>query len=139
MTNRHGGVSEGPYESLNLGDHVGDDPEAVRANRERVAVGIGVDRLTMADQRHGARVAVVDRSNAGAGHAGAAEAAAEFGATDALVTAEPGVALAVLVADCAPVVLWDEFRRVLAVAHCGRPGAVLDVVGATVEAMAEAF
>src|ERR1700747_2302441 len=86
VSTRHGGVSTGPYDSLNLGGHVGDDPEAVAENRNRLAAALGVDKLTIADQKHTATVAVVDGALAGRGHDGAADAAAAFPATDAMIT-----------------------------------------------------
>ena len=139
VSTRHGGVSTGAYASLNLGDHVGDDPGAVLENRRRLCAAIGEDRLTVADQQHGARVAVIEAALAGRGHDGAADARAAFPCTDAMVTGAPGVALATIVADCAPVVLYDPVRRAVGVAHCGRRGAVLGVLPATVAAMAGAF
>ena len=139
VTTRHGGCSVGPYAGCNLAFHVGDDPDAVRANRELVCEALGVDTLTVADQQHGRTVAVVEGALAGAGHRSLDDAVARLPATDALVTDEPGVALAVLVADCAPVVLHDPVRHVLAVVHAGRRGAVLDVVGATVDALEATF
>lgn len=139
VSTRHGGVSRGCYDSLNLGDHVGDDHEAVAENRRRLAAAVGADRLTIADQRHTGRVAVVDSALAGRGHDGAADAADAFPATDALITGVPGAALAVLVADCAPVVLFDPVRRAIGVAHSGRAGTVRGVVPKTVAAMAAAF
>jgi hypothetical protein len=139
VTTRHGGVSVGPYASLNLGAQVGDDRQAVLENRGRVAAALGVDRLTIAAQQHTNRVAVVDRSNAGRGHDGVAGSRSAFPATDALVTDLPGVALAVVVADCAPVVLFDPVHRAIGVAHCGRAGTVSGVLPNTVEAMAGKF
>ena len=139
VTTRHGGVSTGVYDSLNLGDHVGDDPAAVLRNRERVAAALGVAALTVADQQHGARVAVVTPDLAGRGMSGVADSVAAFEATDALVTDVPGVALGILVADCAPVVFWDPVHRAVGAAHCGRPGVVAGVLGTTTEAMAHAF
>ena len=139
VTTRHGGVSTGAYASLNLGDHVGDDHEAVLENRRRLCDALGVDRLTVADQQHGARLAVIDPALAGRGHAGAEDARAALPETDAMVTALPGVALATIVADCAPVVLFDPARRVVGVAHCGRRGAVLGVLPRTVETMRATF
>ncbi len=103
VTTREGGTSSGVYGSLNLGDHVGDDPAAVLRNRDLVAAALGVPALTVADQQHGARVAVVTAELAGLGHSGVASSREHFPATDALVTDVPGVALAILVADCAPV------------------------------------
>lgn len=134
VTTRHGGVSEGPYATLNLADHVGDDPAAVRENRDRLAAALGVDALTGMDQQHTARVRVVTADEAGTGHHGGG-----FPATDALVTDVPGVALTVVVADCRPVVLWDAAHHAVGVAHCGRNGVVGGIVGATLAAMREHF
>jgi polyphenol oxidase len=139
VTTRHGGVSTGVYGSLNLGGHVGDDPAAVAENRRRLAATLGVDKLTVADQKHTARVAVVDGRLAGRGHDGVADAAAAFPATDAMITNLPGVALTVLVADCAPVVLHDPVRRAVAVAHSGRVGTIKGVIPQTINAMAATF
>lgn len=139
VSTRRGGVSAGPYASLNLGDHVGDDHEAVLENRRRLCAALRVDRLTVADQRHGARVAVIDAALAGRGHDGAADARAALPGTDAMVTSAAGVALATIVADCAPVVLHDPVRRAVGVAHCGRRGAVLGTLPATVRTMEQAF
>jgi purine-nucleoside/S-methyl-5'-thioadenosine phosphorylase / adenosine deaminase len=139
VTTRHGGVSGGVYGSLNLGGHVGDDPEAVAENRRRLAAALGVDRLTIADQRHTDRVAIVTTGLAGRGHDGTADSVAAFPATDAMITMVPGAALAILVADCAPVVLYDPVRRAAGVAHSGRAGTLRGVVPKTVGAMAAAF
>jgi YfiH family protein len=139
VSTRHGGVSTGPYDSLNLGGHVGDDPEAVAENRDRLAAALGVDRLTIADQKHTATVAVVDGVLAGRGHDSVADAAAAFPATDAMITNLPGAALAVLVADCAPVVLYDPLRRAVGVAHSGRTGTIKGVIPQTIKAMAVTF
>src|ERR1043165_1984831 len=113
VTTRAGGVSAGPYDSFNLGDHVGDDPEAVAANRRRLArdLTLADDHVVWMEQVHGRTVTVVD---------GPRTAAAE--ATDALVTAEPGVAVAVLVADCVPVLLADPAAGVVGAGHAGGVG-----------------
>jgi polyphenol oxidase len=139
VSTRHGGVSAGPYDSLNLGGHVGDDPAAVAENRRRLAAAVGTGRLTIADQRHTATVAVVDAALAGRGHDSVADAAAAFPATDALITALPGVALAILVADCAPLVLFDPVHRAAGVVHSGRAGTLRGVAPRTIEAMTAAF
>lgn len=129
VTGRHGGVSGAPYDELNLGGHVGDEPAAVRENRDRVAAAIGVpsERVLYMNQVHGREVAVVDGPWDG-----------EAPEVDALVTSVPGLALAVLVADCVPVLLADPDTGVIGVAHAGRPGLVAGVVPATVAAMREA-
>jgi YfiH family protein len=128
LTGRSGGVSAGPYATLNLGEHVGDEPAAVRANRAAVAkqLGLAPDRLLVARQVHGAQVEHVT----GAWSGPAPEA-------DALVTAEPGLAVAVLVADCVPVMLVAPAEGVVAVAHAGRRGMAGGVVPAVLAAMAD--
>jgi YfiH family protein len=127
FTDRWGGVSAVPYEELNLGGAVGDDPGAVTANRELAAKTLGVDpaRVVWMNQVHGADVAVVD------GPWGENPAPR----VDAVVTAERGLALAVLTADCVPVLLADPVAGVAAAAHAGRPGMVAGVVPAAVRAM----
>ncbi|OLR94198.1 peptidoglycan editing factor PgeF [Actinokineospora bangkokensis] len=129
VTTREGGVSRAPYESFNLGDHVGDDPAAVAANRGRLAreLGLGADRLVWMEQVHGRTAQVVD---------GPVDGPLE--ATDAVVTAEPGLGLVVLVADCVPVLLADPEAGVVAAVHAGRVGARVGVVPAALAAMAEA-
>jgi YfiH family protein len=126
VTTRSGGRSAAPYESFNLGDHVGDNPVDVAANRQRLAEGIGLppERLVWMEQVHGRTVAVVDGPQEG-----------PVPATDALVTAVPGLALVVMAADCVPVLLADEGTGVIAAAHAGRVGARIGIIGRTLEAM----
>lgn len=126
FTTRAGGASASPYDSFNLGDHVGDDAEAVRANRRRLAdvTGIAPEHFVWMEQLHTNTVTVVD---------GPQPAPVE--ATDAVVTTVPGLALCVLVADCVPVLLSDHSAGVVAAAHAGRMGARNGIVSATVEAM----
>ena len=128
FTRRTGGRSDAPYDSLNLGDHVGDDAAVVAANRQRVAdeIGVGAGHVVYMQQVHGRAVAVVDGP--------VAEPVPEV---DALVTATPGLALAVFVADCAPVLLADRTAGVVAAVHAGRRGLQLDVVGAAMRAMSD--
>ncbi|WP_424887882.1 peptidoglycan editing factor PgeF [Streptomyces sp. XH2] len=127
FTDRWGGVSAAPFDELNLGGAVGDDPAAVRANRERAAVSLGLDPADVVwmNQVHGRDVAVVD----GPWQSG------EVPAVDGVVTARRGLALAVLTADCTPVLLADPVAGVVGAAHAGRPGLVAGVVPATVEKM----
>ncbi|AZM88770.1 peptidoglycan editing factor PgeF [Streptomyces sp. W1SF4] len=128
FTDRWGGVSAVPYEELNLGGAVGDDPAAVRANRTIAAEGLGIDPdlVVWMNQVHGRDVAVVD---------GPWAAGAAVPSVDAVVTARRGLALAVLTADCTPVLLADPVAGVAGAAHAGRPGLVAGVVPAAVEAM----
>ncbi|MFK4067970.1 peptidoglycan editing factor PgeF [Streptomyces sp. NPDC029674] len=130
FTDRWGGVSAVPYEELNLGGAVGDDPEAVRTNRALAAKSLDIDpsMVVWMNQVHGRDVAVVD---------GPWGSDAEVPAVDAVVTARRGLALAVLTADCTPVLLADPVAGVAAAAHAGRPGMVAGVVPAAVEAMVE--
>ncbi|GAA2263563.1 laccase domain protein [Streptomyces ruber] len=130
FTDRWGGVSAAPYEQLNLGGAVGDDPEAVRTNRELAAKSLGLDPADVVwmNQVHGPDVAVVDGPWRSRG-TGAVPS------VDALVTARRGLALAVLTADCVPVLLADPVAGVVAAVHAGRPGMVAGVVPAAVRAM----
>ncbi|WP_210576125.1 peptidoglycan editing factor PgeF [Streptomyces sp. GESEQ-4] len=127
FTDRWGGVSAAPYEELNLGGAVGDDPDAVRTNRELAAKTLGIDPADVVwmNQVHGTDVAVVD------GPWGDRPAAR----VDAIVTVRRGLALAVLTADCTPVLLADPVAGVVAAAHAGRPGMVAGVVPAALRAM----
>ncbi|MFH9064210.1 peptidoglycan editing factor PgeF [Streptomyces coeruleorubidus] len=129
FTDRWGGVSAAPYEELNLGGAVGDDPGAVRANRELAAKSLGVepDRVVWMNQVHGAEVAVVD------GPWGSSE----IPSVDAIVTTRRGLALAVLTADCVPVLLADPVAGIAAAAHAGRPGMIAGVVPAALRAMTD--
>ena len=134
VTTRDGGVSSGPYASLNLGLHVGDDPSRVIENRRRAAAALGLDlgQCVFAHQTHGREVAVVGAADRGRGTTRPEGAPA----CDALVTATPGVGLAIMVADCVPLVLFEPQARVLAVVHAGWKGTVARVAEAAVEAMA---
>ncbi|MFK4102426.1 peptidoglycan editing factor PgeF [Streptomyces sp. NPDC019531] len=129
FTDRWGGVSAAPYEELNLGGAVGDDPGAVRTNRELAAKSLGLDpaRVVWMNQVHGAGVEVV---SAPWGDRPVPE-------VDAIVTTERGLALAVLTADCTPVLLADPVAGIVAAAHAGRPGMVAGVVPAALRAMTE--
>src|SRR6185436_10499677 len=110
-----------------LGDHVGDDPADVAANRARVARELGVpgERLVWMNQVHGTGVTIVDGPQDG-----------PVPDTDALVTATPGLVLCVLVADCVPVLLADPVAGVVAAVHAGREGFRRGVVPAALSAMA---
>jgi purine-nucleoside/S-methyl-5'-thioadenosine phosphorylase / adenosine deaminase len=125
-TTRAGGASAPPFDTFNLGDHVGDDPAAVAANRSRLAkaTGLGDDRIVWMNQVHGDRVVVVD---------GPVEGAIDD--ADGLVTANPRLALAVVTADCVPVLMSDARAGVVAAVHAGRVGAQKGVVVRAVEVM----
>jgi YfiH family protein len=125
-----GGSSRWPYASANLASHVGDEDEAVLANRSALAEALGVPApaMTFMHPDHGRGVAVVTQ---GTGVA----PGAELREVDALVTASPGVGLVALAADCVPVLLADSAARVVAAVHSGWRGLAVDVVGAAVAAM----
>jgi YfiH family protein len=127
FTDRWGGVSAAPYEELNLGGAVGDDAGAVRTNRELAAKSLGLDPglVVWMNQVHGKDVAEVDGPW---GERPVPE-------VDAIVTTRRGLALAVLTADCTPVLLADPVAGVAAAVHAGRPGMVAGIVPAAVRAM----
>ena len=129
FTQRGGGHSRGCYTGLNLSLRVGDDPHAVVANRALLAarMSVDLDHMWIPEQVHGAGVAVVSGRYDEARAAGA----------DALVTRDPTTAVAVLAADCLPVLLADPGAGVVAAAHAGRAGLVAGVLQATVAAMVD--
>ncbi|GAY10633.1 peptidoglycan editing factor PgeF [Pseudonocardia sp. N23] len=128
VTTRAGGRSSGAFTSFNLSRGVGDDPSAVASNRGRLVRELGLSGAVFLQQVHGIRVETVSGPAPGAGVPDLAEA-------DAVVTAEPGVGLAVLAADCVPVLLSDPKAGVVGAAHAGRVGAAAGVVPATLQAM----
>ncbi|MGW1611221.1 peptidoglycan editing factor PgeF [Streptomyces sp. NPDC002285] len=129
FTDRWGGVSAAPYEELNLGGAVGDDTDAVLTNRDLAAKSLGLDpgRVVWMNQVHGTDVAVADgpwRDR-------------PVPDVDVVVTAQRGLALAVLTADCVPVLLADPVAGIVAAAHAGRPGMIAGVVPAALRAMTD--
>lgn len=122
FTLRTGGVSGGPFASLNLGDHVGDDPAAVASNRRRLreALHLPAEPLWL-NQVHGREVARFD---------GAPRPDA-----DAAMALQPGQVCAVLVADCLPVLFADRDGRCVAASHAGWRGLAAGVLERTVEAL----
>ncbi|HVC60627.1 MAG TPA: peptidoglycan editing factor PgeF [Acetobacteraceae bacterium] len=124
---RLGGVSAGPYASLNCSLSGSDSRDAVLENRARAARAIGAEPCALLGltQVHGARVV----------HATVAWAAGEGPRADAMVTARPGIALGIITADCVPVLFCDAEAGVVGAAHAGWRGAVAGVLEATVAAM----
>lgn len=129
ITTREGGSSKPPFDSFNLGGKVGDDPAALAANERKLAEGIGLtqDRLVWMEQIHGRNAELVD---------GPREEPVE--ATDALVTAQPNLALAALTADCVPVLLGDPVTGVVSAVHAGRVGARIGVLVSALKTMQQA-
>jgi len=134
VTARGGGVSSGPYATLNLSLTVGDDPARVLENRRRLAATFDArpEDFVFARQVHGVGVRVVGEADRGSGAFTLDDAIAD---TDALVTTSPGVVLAILTADCVPIVLHDPVAGVLACVHAGWRGTVARVPAAAVAAM----
>jgi len=121
FTDRHGGVSSGDYAFLNLGDHVADAPDAVAANRKVISDQFGATQYM--NQVHGNRVAVIE------------EVTDEIPTADALITGIPGITLAVMVADCIPLILTSKYA--VAAVHVGRKGLVNRVTEKSIEILRE--
>lgn len=134
VTTRHGGGSVAPYDTLNLGLHVGDRPRAVIDNRARAATAFGVDldAIVFARQVHAATSALVGPEDGGRGTRSETDAVP---GADILVTTAPGVTLAILVADCVPLALVDPEAGVLAAVHAGWRGTAAGAVGHALRAM----
>jgi YfiH family protein len=129
VTQRAGGVSVGPYASLNLGRSTGDEPAAVDENARRLRARLGGPRaLRFPHQVHGARVETLE----GPGET-------PWGPADAAVTAEPGLGVGVLGADCPVVLVVDPVRRALGVVHSGWRGTVAGVLPATIRRLGERY
>ncbi len=125
---RHGGVSLPPYHSLNLGKSTGDNPEQVAENRRRfcVAAGCDVGQLAWSKQVHGTDVRVVTAPGGAEGF-------------DALISATRGVVLAVSVADCTPILIFDAKNGVVAAIHAGWRGTCGGIVHQTLALMQSHF
>jgi YfiH family protein len=119
FTKRTGGESHGAFASLNLGTHVGDDVEAVLKNRAILTSLVGPTQFM--NQVHGDRIALIE------------EVTDEIPTADALVTGIPGIALAVMVADCIPLLLSS--RESVAAVHVGRKGLVNEITRKTISVM----
>lgn len=130
-TTRAGGVSSGPYASMNLGSHVGDAPAAVQANRQRLqAVVQGATpgaRAVFLNQVHGTLVADIDLATPDGTEA------------DACVATQPGAVCTIMVADCLPVLFTDRAGRCVAAAHAGWRGLAQGVLESTVAAMRQSL
>lgn len=124
FTSRAGGASAYPYESFNLGGHVGDEPANVAANRERLLRVTGIENIVWMEQLHTNTVTIIDGPHE-----------SPVPATDAVVTTQRRLGLGVLVADCTPVLLVDVPAGVIAAAHAGRLGARNGIVVNTVREM----
>lgn len=138
VSTRIGGVSLKPYHELNMGYHVGDDPQKVTENRKIFCntIGIKLDSLVLAQQVHGDNIMVVDERYAGCG---AYDFESGLPNTDAIITNSNSIAIGILTADCVPVMLFDPNRKVIGVAHAGWKGSLLKIAANTVLKMKEIY
>ncbi len=128
---RSGGVSRGPFATLNVGNSIGDDETAVAENHARIYahLGLGADQVATPRQVHSNRVAVVTAQDAGQ----------TIPSSDGLVTDTPVVALLLRFADCQPILLYDPVHHALGLVHAGWRGVALGIARRAVEIMHEAF
>jgi len=119
FTNRLGGVSKSPFDSANLGDHVGDEPASVSENRAQLESQIGMPIVFM-NQVHGDTVVLVENNES-------------TPTCDALITTEHKLAVAVMVADCIPLLLKSDVA--VAAVHVGRKGLMNGIARKTIDAM----
>ena len=138
FTTRVGGRGVAPYNSLNLAFHVGDDPEAVIANREIVcqALDSKIDNVVSAQQVHGVNIKIVTAEDAGRGAVSYDTALPD---TDGLITNVPGLLLATFYADCVPIFIMDPVQKVAAIVHAGWKGTVGRIGALAVKKMTESF
>lgn len=137
-TYRHGGVSQEPYESLNLAFHVGDEPKYVRENRAIIAEYLGVEpkRISCGNQVHGLKAVEITEALVGAGAFGEDTAIADC---DAVFTKLPNVPLFLFTADCVAVGIYDAKHHAIATVHAGWRGAIGHLPVLTIESMKEAY
>ena len=124
-----GGVSSGPFASLNLSFHVGDREEHVRRNRAAAAAALGLCRLVSVHQVHGDRVLLVEPGRGDDEPSG----------YDALISNLPNTGLLIQQADCQAILLEARERRAVAAIHCGWRGSVAGIIGVTVAALCTTF
>ena len=138
VSTRKGGSSPPPYDSLNLGFHVGDEPELVLENRRKLASALGVplESFTFAEQVHDGRVVAIRREQRGSG---AFDSDTAIEAADAMVTDVPGICLTVLLADCVPILFYHPGRKVIGIAHAGWRGTTRSIAKRTLEVLVEEF
>ncbi len=138
FTNRGGGVSEPPYDTLNLGFHTGDSPSRVLENRVILcrSLGIELERLTLLRQVHSDKVVKVGPGEEGAGSMSYEEGLDD---ADAMITENNNAVLCVLVADCFPVAIYSDEKVAFALVHAGWRGTYMDIIGRTVIMMSREF
>lgn len=129
---RLGGVSPTPWKSLNLGGTVGDDPDRVQKNKEKLlgAIGYSSRQLSQVHQVHSAKVVVVTETD---------NNKSELTQADAMITNIPGILLLMRFADCVPILFYDPVKKAAGIAHAGWQGTVKEVAFATVNEMEKQF
>lgn len=134
FTTRHEGVSRPPYNSLNLGSTTLDQPHNVEGNRNLLtrAFGVPQESLLTVRQTHGSDILVINEPNEDLSHFAAIE-------SDAIITDQHGVMLAVTVADCVPILLFDPVKKVIAAVHAGWKGTAATLAAKTVAGMTSVF
>lgn len=134
FSTRNGGTSRAPYNSLNLGLHTEDQLANVEGNRSTFTRSFDLQphQLLTVKQVHGKDLLLIDEPNPDLSHFLSLE-------VDAIVTNQPGFMLGILVADCFPVLLWDQQARVAAAVHVGWRGAASGILTQVVETMVEHF
>ncbi len=130
---RGGGFSRFPFNSLNTSMQNGDDPEAVAKNRRVIGCIIGARQIVFPRQVHADTVAVLS------GNVDLATAPAEIPTADALITDIPGLFIAIQIADCQAVMLYDPENNAVANIHSGWKGSVANIIGKTVAVMTKTF
>lgn len=132
---RLGGVSQGPFRSLNFDTRGGDSRENVLQNTKILAEAMELDpeRIFLANQVHGDQVLILEEDPAGSG------SKYHHLDYDAIITQQKGVAIGVLTADCLPIMLYDPKREVIGIVHAGWRGTCLNVVGNVIAKLKKAF
>lgn len=138
VSSRAGGESHEPFHSLNLGMHVGDTRHLVLRNRKILGQALGAEpqSFVFANQTHSANVMHVMASQRGAGFHDTQSALPD---TDAIITNTPDLWICVQVADCVPILLYDQVQNAIGSVHAGWRGIVKQIVKHTVEAMTMRF
>ncbi len=119
---RHGGMSAGPYSSLNVSNEVGDHPDSVKVNRIEICKALDVEHVVFPHQKHGVDVVRITKENSLKVHQ-----------ADAIFTTEKNIALAVTHADCQAAIFYDPAHEVIAAAHAGWRGSVQNIYAKVVE------
>jgi YfiH family protein len=138
ITTRMSGFSQKPYDTLNVGLHVGDDPANVIKNRSLVCreLGSGIDSMVAMQQTHSGNIAIIEEEDKGRG---ARQREDGIENTDGMVTDSKNIILSAMAADCSLNILYDPVKRVLALTHSGWKGIVAGVLKNTVSVMVRDF